>query len=237
MNYQKIYDQITERAKIRKLEGYKEKHHIIPKCLGGSNEKENLVELTAREHFLCHKLLCKIYPNETKLWYALWLMAIGKNRQNNLSSYKISSRSYEQTKLEFIEKIKGKKMSLETKEKIKKIKSNINMSEFYTKEVRKKMSESKTGKSIHTEESKQKISESKKGKKRNIIWGDKISEAKKGKSKQGKSVIQLDPITNKVLNVFSSITEAINNTGIKSISNNLTGRTKTSGGYIWQYKK
>ena len=107
MDYQKIYNQITERAKIRKLEGYKEKHHIIPKCLGGSNDKENLVELTAREHFLCHKLLCKIYPNETKLWYALWLMAIGKNRQSNLSSYKISSRSYEQTKLEFIEKIKG----------------------------------------------------------------------------------------------------------------------------------
>ena len=100
-------------------------------------------------------------------------------------------------------------MSLETKEKIKKTKSNINMSEFYTKEVRKKMSESRTGKSIHTKESKQKISESKKGKKRNIIWGDKISEAKKGKPKQGKSVIQLDPITNKVINVFSSKVSAI----------------------------
>lgn len=107
MDYQNIYNQIVKRAKNRVLEGYKEKHHIIPKCLGGSNDKENLIELTAREHFLCHKLLCKIYPNETKLWYALWLMAIGKNRQNNLSSYKISNRSYEKTKLEFIEKIKG----------------------------------------------------------------------------------------------------------------------------------
>jgi hypothetical protein len=237
MNYQKIYNQIIERAKNRQLEGYKEKHHIIPKCLGGNNDKDNLIELTAREHFLCHMLLCEIYPSSDKLLYSLWLMIIGKNRQNTLLKYTPSSRIYEQTRLEFINKIKGKKMSLETKEKIKKIKSNINMSEFYTKEVRKKMSESKTGKSIHTEGSKQKISESKKGKKRNIIWGDKISEAKKGKSKQGKSVIQLDPITNKVLNVFSSITEAINNTGIKSISNNLTGRTKTSGGYIWQYKK
>jgi hypothetical protein len=107
MDYQNIYNQIIERAKNRKLEGYKERHHIIPKCLGGNNEKENIIALTAREHFLCHKLLCKIYPNETKLWYALWLMAIGKNRQNGLSSYKISNRSYEQTKLEFIERIKG----------------------------------------------------------------------------------------------------------------------------------
>ena len=52
MNYQKIYNQIIERAKNRQLEGYKEKHHIIPRCLNGNNDKENLVKLTAREHFL-----------------------------------------------------------------------------------------------------------------------------------------------------------------------------------------
>jgi hypothetical protein len=237
MNYQIIYNQIIERAKNRVLEGYKERHHILPKCLGGSNEKENLVELTAREHFLCHRLLCEIYPNENKLWYALWLIIIGKNRQNNLLSYKMSNRSYEQTKLEFIKRIKGKKMSLETKEKIKNTKLGINMSDFYTEEVRKKMSERRKGKTIHTEESKKKISESKKGKNREITWGDKISESKKGKYKKGKTVIQIHPITKEIINVFSSITEAVKVTGIKSISNNLTGKTKTSGGYIWKYKE
>jgi hypothetical protein len=237
MNYQIIYNQIIERAKNRVLEGYKERHHILPKCLGGSNEKENLVELTAREHFLCHRLLCEIYPNENKLWYALWLIIIRKNRQNNLLSYKMSNRSYEQTKLEFIKRIKGKKMSLETKEKIKNTKLGINMSDFYTEEVRKKMSERRKGKTIHTEESKKKISESKKGKNREITWGDKISESKKGKYKKGKTVIQIHPITKEIINVFSSITEAVKVTGIKSISNNLTGKTKTSGGYIWKYKE
>lgn len=58
MNYEKIYNQIIERAKlsnrIKSKENYFEKHHIIPKCLGGDNEKENLVLLTAREHFICH---------------------------------------------------------------------------------------------------------------------------------------------------------------------------------------
>ena len=63
MEYTRIYNQLIERAQNRTLEGYVEKHHIIPKCLGGSNNKENLVELTAREHFLCHKLLTKIYPS------------------------------------------------------------------------------------------------------------------------------------------------------------------------------
>lgn len=42
---------------------YYEKHHIIPRCIGGSDNELNLVLLTAREHFLAHYLLCKIYGN------------------------------------------------------------------------------------------------------------------------------------------------------------------------------
>jgi len=99
MNYQKVYNQIIKRAKTRQLEGYKEKHHIIPKCLGGNNDKENIVELTAREHFICHKLLCEIYPKETKLIQALWLMSINKNKKNH-QKYKVSSREYERIKKE-----------------------------------------------------------------------------------------------------------------------------------------
>ena len=108
MNYQRIYNQIIEQAKTRQLEGYKEKHHVIPKCLGGSNDKSNLVELTAREHFICHRLLCEIYPNNDKLLYALWLMAIGKQKPKSLEEFKLSSRVYETIKLSFINKITGK---------------------------------------------------------------------------------------------------------------------------------
>ena len=97
MNYQNIYNQIIERAKNRKLEGYKEKHHIIPRCMGGTDGKENLVELTAREHFLCHKLLCEIYSNNEKLWYALFLMSIGKQKSKE-HHYVISSREYDRIK-------------------------------------------------------------------------------------------------------------------------------------------
>jgi len=93
MDHQKIYNQIIERAQSRQLEGYKEKHHIMPKCIGGLDIKENLVELTAREHFLCHILLCKIYPENLKLKQALWLMSIGKQK-NKLNMYKPSLRTY-----------------------------------------------------------------------------------------------------------------------------------------------
>jgi 5-methylcytosine-specific restriction endonuclease McrA len=44
-------------GKKRKLIGYKEIHHILPKSLGGSNDKSNLVELTAREHYIVHMLI------------------------------------------------------------------------------------------------------------------------------------------------------------------------------------
>jgi hypothetical protein len=123
MNYQKIYDQIIERAKTRQLEGYKERHHIIPKCLGGNNKKENIIELTAREHFLCHMLLCEIYPEENKLKQAIWLMAIGKGKKSHQKT-KISNRTYEYLKLSHstIQKTltpnKGKFHSNETKIKM-----------------------------------------------------------------------------------------------------------------------
>lgn len=39
---------------------YFETHHIVPKSLGGTDDKNNLVNLTAREHYIAHLLLVKI---------------------------------------------------------------------------------------------------------------------------------------------------------------------------------
>ena len=55
--YKVWHDKIIARANKRTLEGYKEVHHIIPKSCGGSNDKDNLVALTAREHYIIHMLL------------------------------------------------------------------------------------------------------------------------------------------------------------------------------------
>ena len=111
MNYKKIYNQLIERGKTRILEGYKEKHHIRPKCIGGTNTKNNLVELTAREHFIAHWLLTLIYPGNEKLLNAFWFMCNGANKAKG---YKVSSRVYEFYKIE-IQKIKsGKPKSKES---------------------------------------------------------------------------------------------------------------------------
>lgn len=52
------------------LEGYYEKHHIVPKCLGGDDSEDNFVLFTAREHIIAHKLLWKQYPDNVKLMWA-----------------------------------------------------------------------------------------------------------------------------------------------------------------------
>jgi hypothetical protein len=88
MDYLAIYNNIINRAKNRTLEGYTELHHIIPRCLNGDDMVENLVELTAREHLLCHLLLVKIHPTNKKLIFAA--SAMGRLRDKD----RIGCREY-----------------------------------------------------------------------------------------------------------------------------------------------
>ena len=85
MNYQKHYDSLMNRAKNRLLEGYCETHHIIPRCMGGTDDPTNLVDLTAEEHYVAHQLLVKIYPHNSKLVYAANMMTVSShvNVRNN----------------------------------------------------------------------------------------------------------------------------------------------------------
>jgi len=94
MNYQKIYDSIIENRKTQTVkEEYSETHHIIPKSIGGSNNFNNLVILTGREHFICHLLLVKIYkntPNYYKMVKAFFMMQTESKNQHRY----ITSRKY-----------------------------------------------------------------------------------------------------------------------------------------------
>lgn len=78
MNYKNIYEALITRAQNRQLEGYVERHHILPRCMNGTDDPSNLVELTPEEHFVAHQLLVKIYPDVDKLIFALAVMS-GKN--------------------------------------------------------------------------------------------------------------------------------------------------------------
>ena len=111
--YSKLYYKITSNAKQRTTEGYTELHHIIPQSMGGSNDKENLVELTAREHFICHWLLIKMTEGKdrSKMLYALNGMK-AENRYQQRYHTKITARVYEKYRIEHAhnhsETMKGK---------------------------------------------------------------------------------------------------------------------------------
>lgn len=79
MNYQKHYDKLIETRKNRVIQEdvYYEKHHILPRSMGGNNDPENLILLTAREHFLAHWLLWRIYRNRSTAC-AFSMMSRGK---------------------------------------------------------------------------------------------------------------------------------------------------------------
>lgn len=149
MNYQNVYNSLISRARAREsLLGYKETHHIVPRCIGGSDDKENLVELTGREHFIAHWLLCKIY-DAPGLKKAFGLMCLtGKSR-----SYKVSSQLYELGKRRLSEAATGRKASIETREKISKsLKGRefteehlANMRKPKTKEAKKNIAAAKMG--------------------------------------------------------------------------------------------
>jgi hypothetical protein len=112
--YTKLYYKITSNAKQRITEGYTELHHIIPQSMGGSNNKENLVHLTAREHFICHWLLIKMTEGEdrSKMLYALNGMK-AENRYQQRYHTKITARVYEKYRIEHAEnhskRMKGRK--------------------------------------------------------------------------------------------------------------------------------
>jgi hypothetical protein len=91
VNYRRVYDNLIDNAVERNWNRstascYVEFHHIIPKCIGGCDSADNVVCLTAREHFVAHLLLVKMYPEESKLVFAAHMLTRGTNkhgRSNN----------------------------------------------------------------------------------------------------------------------------------------------------------
>jgi len=140
MNYQRIYDQLIKRAVERcSIDGYTEKHHILPRSMGGSDEPENLVVLTAREHLIAHWLLTKSYPENRKLKFSFMAM-----RMDNSGKRWCSGRAFEAARSIASAAQKGKEVSAETRAKI----GAVHKGRKLSTEHRVKMSDAKKGKKL-----------------------------------------------------------------------------------------
>ena len=78
MDYERIYnefiaDRRTREAALIASGEYCEKHHIIPRSMGGTDESDNLIALTARDHFFAHLCLAKWHGG--RQWLGVAAMA------------------------------------------------------------------------------------------------------------------------------------------------------------------
>jgi CRISPR/Cas system Type II protein with McrA/HNH and RuvC-like nuclease domain len=160
MNYQAIYNTLILKARSRELQDeiYYEVHHILPRCLGGDDSSENLVKLTAEEHYVAHQLLVKIHPGNYQILYA----ALGMSWHPN--GKRVNNKVFGWLRKQSSELQKGKPKSEESKRKMseaKKGKPPHNKGKLTPEETKKKQSLAKQNVS---EETRIKMAEAKKGK-------------------------------------------------------------------------
>ncbi len=144
--YAKWYFSIIIKSKDRQIPNdiYTEIHHVIPKCLKGTNDSSNLARLTAKEHFVCHLLLTKMTTgrDQNKMIYAVWRMCcIGDKSQR----HKVVGSVYQRIREEVVRLQENKVVSFETRLKIKKARAL----QVITDETRNNMSRAQKGKPSH----------------------------------------------------------------------------------------
>lgn len=147
------YLKFIDALKNQSIDGYSEKHHVLPRSMGGDDSTSNIVKLTARQHFVAHWMLWKAFGGS---------MTTAFNYMNGVKRYgkRINSKTAELLKHQEIERQKQKTFSTET---------------------RQKMSQAKLGKSLSAEHI-ENVRQAQLGRKLSDKWKANVSAAKRGKS-------------------------------------------------------
>jgi hypothetical protein len=185
MDYKKLYNSIIKNAKDKevnrenlKLQGeYFERHHIVPKSSGGSDNKDNLVLLEAREHFICHWLLYKIDPCSANA-FSWWIMSTDSGKENHSGRKRSNSTQYSYARKAFSKHI-----------------SKVNKGRVHTPEARKNMSEASKGEKNsmygkkHSDEHKAYLSDINRGEKNGFFGKTHTPDARKKMSDAKKLLV------------------------------------------------
>lgn len=260
MDYKHHYDKLIEKAKNRIIPNdiYSERHHIIPKCLGGNNSKTNIVRLLPKEHYIVHLLLFNLYPNNQSLAYAFWMMSNGNKKDKR--TYRVSGKIYEEIRSRFSSIMKereplfaGKKHTEESKKKNREAhigKPGTWIGRTHSEESKIKMSNAAIGRKL-SEDTREKMSKSKSGVKLSYEHREKLSKSAKGENNNYKRYLErtgLPHAKSKPIYQYNLdgnfIREWVNahkaslelNLSYKAINGCLTGKCRTSQGFIWKYK-
>ena len=129
MNYEKIYNNLIQKRKLNEIKKFRkndpnyiycETHHIIPRSCHGTNDKDNLINLLPKEHYIAHLLLLKIYekkygknhPYFKNMVYALMLLSnrrIKYKSTNTFMEFTIPAKQYEKIRNLYATQKKGQK--------------------------------------------------------------------------------------------------------------------------------
>lgn len=158
-HYQKRYEKFIDALRTQTVSGYTERHHILPKSLGGTNDKTNIIKLTPRQHYIAHWMLWKIYGGA--MTRAFFLMSHeDRNHKINSKTYSLAKAKYsEEVKEQMARKPNIPKFTPEHREKLRQAKLGTKLSA----ETRKKVGDAQRGRKL-SDETKRKISDTKKEK-------------------------------------------------------------------------
>jgi hypothetical protein len=184
--YKVWYDNIIISAQSRDLLGYYEIHHVLPKSLGGTNCSNNLVKLTAREHFICHLLLTKFTTGKAKsqMYFALNMLRVSNKYQDRY----VTARVYEKLKKTLSKELsslhKGKTVSAQTRALMSEKRTGKESpfkNKTHTNEVKEILSNKNKGHTRNNKDVVEKITNSRSWYTHSEITKAKISAANKGK--------------------------------------------------------
>jgi hypothetical protein len=260
MDYKHHYDKLIEKAKNRIIPNdiYSERHHIIPKCLGGNNSKTNIVRLLPKEHYIAHLLLFNLHPNNQSLAYSFWMMSNGNKKDKR--TYRVSGKIYEEIRSRFSSIMKQRKPFFQGKahtEESKKKNRDAHIGNpgtwigrTHSEESKIKMSKKAMGKKVSVE-TREKMSKSKSGVKLSYEHREKLSKSNMGENNNykrylektglphhaSKTVIQYS-LDGKFIREWVNARIACIELGISygAVNGCLNGKSKTSQGFIWKYK-
>jgi hypothetical protein len=240
MTYEEFINNILNtRGRFACGDKYHERHHVVPRCMNGSDDENNLIELFAKEHYEAHRLLALENPENEKLVFAWWIMSAKSNNTND--RYELSPEEYEEAKLALSET-----QSKAKKELFKKPENHPMYGKHHSEESKAKMSKAKYGKPSPkkglpiSDEQKEKMRQNKLGSK----WSKEQHEKMDGRYANGNSTCCVPIYCPELNESFWGLQEACDKYGFTkpNISKCLKGERKHSGRHpvtgeklTWEY--